>query len=244
MNLRGCFHSSLAIFAATALTLSTAAFTPAYAAGDSDPVPKVKKKVVKKTTSQTKKKIVKKKKKVVKLSPYQLALADIKKWRYEKAATRLQTVVAKDADNADAWNWLGYSLRKQQKYDESYEAYQTALKLDANHVGAHEYLGELYLQTDRAQEAQAQYAKLRELCPSGCQQLNDLEKAITEVTLEDLDEDGTKAVQSALKDKGFYKSAIDGDFGKGSRRALRAFQDANGIQTAGLTDETKAALGL
>ena len=53
-----------------------------------------------------------------------------------------------------------------------------------------------------------------------------------------------KALQTALKENGFYSSAIDGDFGGGSRRALRAFQDANGIQTAGLTDETKQALGL
>lgn len=225
---------------ASAFVASTSFVVPVYAAGDSDPVPKtVKKKVVKKTTTKAAKK-----KKVVRLSPYQLALADIKKWRYEKATGRLQSIVSKDPTNADAWNWLGYSLRKQQQFDESFEAYQTALKIDANHVGAHEYLGELYLQTNRMNEAQGQFAKLKELCPSGCKQLDELEKAIVEATLEDLDGDATKALQSALKDKGFYKSSIDGDFGNGSRRALRAFQDANGIQTAGLTDETKSALGL
>jgi tetratricopeptide (TPR) repeat protein len=213
------------------------------AAGDSTPSV-TKKKVVKKTVSKTKKIAKKKKKKVVRLTTYQQALADIKKWRYPKAATGLEKVVAKDPSNADAWNWLGYSLRKQKKFDESYDAYQKALALNADHVGAHEYLGDLYLQTDRMGKAQEQYATLRTLCPSGCGQLSDLEQAIVEVTLEDMSADQTKAVQTALKDNGFYNSTIDGDFGRGSRKALRAFQDANSIADAGVTSGTMAALGL
>ncbi len=243
MSLKKIINAGLMASAALAFVSVTSLTPPAYAAGDGGAVRTTTKKVVKKTVKKPTKKIAKKKK-AVKLSPYKSALVDIKKWRYAKAATKLQSVVLKDPNNADAWNWLGYSQRKQQKFDESYEAYQTALKLNANHVGAHEYLGELYLQTNRMPEAQAQFAKLKELCPSGCEQLKDLEKAIVEVTIEDLDDAARKALQTALKENGFYSSAIDGDFGGGSRRALRAFQDANGIQTAGLTDETKQALGL
>ena len=35
-----------------------------------------------------------------------------------------------------------------------------------------------------------------------------------------LSEETRKAVQIALKDRGFYKGAIDADFGSGTRRAL------------------------
>ena len=100
------------------------------------------------------------------------------------------------------------------------------------------------MQTDRLDQAQEQYGKLQTLCPSGCQQVTQLEKAIVESTLEDLDSESIKNVQRALKASGFYRSSIDGDFGNGSRKALRSFQVAQGITSVGLTAETIAALNL
>jgi len=42
-------------------------------------------------------------------------------------------------------------------------------------------------------------------------------------------EEDAKTVQAALKKRGFYRGAIDGDFGRGSKRALRAFKKASGL---------------
>ena len=39
-----------------------------------------------------------------------------------------------------------------------------------------------------------------------------------------LSEETRKAIQSHLKDKGFYKSSIDADFGSGTRRALLLYK--------------------
>jgi protein involved in temperature-dependent protein secretion len=53
-----------------------------------------------------------------------------------------------------------------------------ALKLDPNHKGANEYLGELYVDMGDMAKAQAQLAKLQQLCPSGCDEYSELKKAI------------------------------------------------------------------
>jgi hypothetical protein len=39
--------------------------------------------------------------------------------------------------------------------------------------------------------------------------------------------------QQILKDKGYYQGRIDGDFGKGTKAAVEAFQNANGLQVDG-----------
>ncbi len=50
--------------------------------------------------------------------------------------------------------------------------------------------------------------------------------------------DQKTAIQRALKAEGYYNSAIDGDFGPGTRRAIKAFQrDAGLEQTGFLTDQ-------
>jgi hypothetical protein len=52
-----------------------------------------------------------------------------------------------------------------------------------------------------------------------------------------------EAVQSALKSLGHYKGTVDGAWGKGSQRALNAWQEANGIpKTESLTAETATRL--
>lgn len=53
-----------------------------------------------------------------------------------------------------------------------------------------------------------------------------------------------KALQAALRDAGFYKGPIDGDFGNGSKAALEAFQKAEGFSLNGGTLETLDRLSL
>ncbi len=54
-----------------------------------------------------------------------------------------------------------------------------------------------------------------------------------------------KRAQARLRDLGFYRGPIDGDFGRGSRAALSRFQHSRGLRATGtLTDSTIHALRL
>ena len=46
--------------------------------------------------------------------------------------------------------------------------------------------------------------------------------------------DEVKALQSRLKDLGFYSSTIDGDYGNGTVNAIKAFEDYNGLEQTGV----------
>src|SRR3546814_14717232 len=65
--------------------------------------------------------------------------------KYAEAIPLLEQVVAKDAKNADALNYLGYSNRQLGNNDAALAHYQAALAVEPDHRGANEYLGELYL---------------------------------------------------------------------------------------------------
>ena len=54
--------------------------------------------------------------------------------------------------------------------------------------------------------------------------------------------DAVKALQSALKELGFYSSAVDGSFGAGTRSAVTAFQKMNGLTQTGSADAATQAL--
>ncbi len=55
--------------------------------------------------------------------------------------------------------------------------------------------------------------------------------------------DAVKALQSALKELGFYSGKTDGEFGSGTRSAVTAFQAKNGLTQSGTADgETQALL--
>ncbi len=97
--------------------------------------------------------------------------------RYDEAIDALNTYISEESRNADAWNLLGYSLRKVELYDESLRAYKKALKLDRKHLGAREYLGELYLVMGEPGKAAKQLKKLKRYCGE-CEQYSKLEQAI------------------------------------------------------------------
>lgn len=97
---------------------------------------------------------------------------------YREAITLFEKVVADSPDNADAWNYLGFSKRKLNRFDGSMDAYQKALAIDPEHLGANEYIGELYLQTDDLANAKKHLKILDDACLFGCEEYDDLEAAI------------------------------------------------------------------
>lgn len=109
---------------------------------------------------------------------YELGVKAVQSGDYQRALALLQKVVEADQRNADAWNYVGFSYRKLQQFDQSLAAYQKALALNPNHRGANEYLGELYLMTGELGKAKERLAKLQSLCPRGCEEYDDLKKAV------------------------------------------------------------------
>lgn len=102
----------------------------------------------------------------------------IKRESYAEALVLLKEEVAANPDNADAWNLLGYSARKQGDYAASEIAYDKALAIEPGHKGALEYKGELYLTLGNLEGAEMLLGKLRKLCSFNCGEVKDLEEAI------------------------------------------------------------------
>ncbi len=107
--------------------------------------------------------------------------AKIKARDWPGAITDL-TKMAETVQHADIYNLLGFSLRKSKDYKSAYTYYQKALEFDPAHRGAHEYLGELYVETGDMPKAKEMLAKLKVLCPKGCEEREDLDKAIRQAS--------------------------------------------------------------
>jgi Flp pilus assembly protein TadD len=96
---------------------------------------------------------------------------------YAGALTELRGI-AETTQQADVYNLMGFTLRKTGDYKTSLTYYTKALELQPDHKAAREYLGELYVETGDMAKANEQLATLVKLCPSGCEELDDLRKAI------------------------------------------------------------------
>jgi tetratricopeptide (TPR) repeat protein len=86
-----------------------------------------------------------------------------------------------ETSSADWHNLLGYSLRHARNPDLKMAQvhYEEALKIDPQHRGALEYSGELFLQLNKLPLAQERLEALNKVCPSGCEESNDLKEAIS-----------------------------------------------------------------
>ena len=107
--------------------------------------------------------------------------AKIKSKEYKAALAELQAL-ADTNQHADVYSLMGFSLRKTGDYKNALTFYKKALDFDADHKGAHEYLGELYFETGDLAGAREQLAVLTRLCPEGCEEREDLEKALASAT--------------------------------------------------------------
>jgi tetratricopeptide (TPR) repeat protein len=97
---------------------------------------------------------------------------------YQGAIAMLNQIVANDPNNADAYNYLGFSYRKLGQFDKAKQYYGKALEIDPEHVGANEYLGELYLEIGDLPAAEERLKVLDDACFFGCDEYNDLEMKI------------------------------------------------------------------
>src|ERR1700756_2096895 len=104
--------------------------------------------------------------------------AKIKAKDYAAALAELRDL-AEDTQQADVYNLLGFTLRKTGDFKTSLTYYTKALELQPDHKAAREYLGELYVETGKMEKAKKQLAILAKLCPSGCEEREDLQKAIS-----------------------------------------------------------------
>jgi tetratricopeptide (TPR) repeat protein len=107
--------------------------------------------------------------------------AKIKAKNYDAAIAELSAMMQTHL-HADVYNLMGFSLRKTGDYKQAYTFYRKALEFDPEHKGALEYLGELYVETGQLDKAKENVVLLKKLCPSGCEELADLEKAIAGAT--------------------------------------------------------------
>jgi len=105
------------------------------------------------------------------------AQSSIDKKQYPSAIRTLNDMVQSNPRNADVYNLLGYSYRKSKDFDRAERNYSRALRIDPEHKGALEYMGELFLETKRRDKAAELLARLEKLCPSGCEELEDLRAA-------------------------------------------------------------------
>ncbi len=81
-------------------------------------------------------------------------------------------------NNADLHNFLGYAYRNLDDLDNSFRHYKEALRLDPKHRGAHEYIGETYLKAKQPEKAAEHLAALEKICGKGCEEYQDLARAI------------------------------------------------------------------
>jgi len=104
--------------------------------------------------------------------------AKVKAKDWTGAITDLNELIDKGTQHADVYNLLGFSLRNSGDVKGAQTFYKKALEFDPDHKGALEYQGELYVMLRDFAKARENVARLTKLCPQGCEELEDLQKAI------------------------------------------------------------------
>ena len=94
---------------------------------------------------------------------------------YEKAIVKLLEANSQNPSNPDTLNLLGFSHRKIGDYDNAEIYYSMGLEIDPKHVGINEYMGELFVATNRMDEAKKRLAAIEDC---NCKEYNELKKVI------------------------------------------------------------------
>lgn len=103
----------------------------------------------------------------------------VKEQNWGLAVARFKRAAALEPRNADAFNMLGYALRWQGKYEESFAAYGKALAINPEHRGALNYSGIAYIKTGQRARAEVNLARLQQLC-AACEETTGLAKALAQ----------------------------------------------------------------
>ena len=104
--------------------------------------------------------------------------AKIKAKDFKAAVTDLGALVDGGMNHPDVYSLLGFSYRKSGDRTNGALYYRKALDLDPLHKGALEYQGAMFVEMGDMTKAKVNFAKLVQLCPSGCEEREDLEKDI------------------------------------------------------------------
>lgn len=110
------------------------------------------------------------------------ARAAIAKKDWSGAQKGLKDALARNPQNADYHNLYAYTTRKGPNPDMNlvFKHYNEALRIDPKHRNAHEYIGEAYLMVNNPAKAKEHLAALDRLCVFGCEEYDDLKKAVAE----------------------------------------------------------------
>jgi len=106
---------------------------------------------------------------------YSKAYKMIDKGQYSKAQKILKNYTKSEPEDPDGWTLLAFTYRKLDKFAESEEYYLKALNLEPDNKSALEYQGELFIETNRIDLANANIKKLQNLCPNSCEELEKLQ---------------------------------------------------------------------
>ena len=113
-----------------------------------------------------------------KSSAYLSAEKLINKKQFSDAIVKLNDALATDSNNADIYNYLGFSHRKLGKMEDAAFFYNKALEINPKHKGALEYQGEMFLTLNQIGKAEENLIKLDKICFLGCSEFDKLKKSI------------------------------------------------------------------
>src|SRR5437867_1693486 len=110
------------------------------------------------------------------LTQYAYVLA--KAERYQEALDVLNLL--KNRNTPEALNYRGYATRKLGRVDEGIGYYRKSVALNPRYAQVREYLGEAYVLKGDLARAKAQLRAIKSICGTGCEEYEDLAKAIAE----------------------------------------------------------------
>lgn len=102
----------------------------------------------------------------------------VEEQNWSGALEHMRKVIQQDANNADAWNYMGYAYRHLGDMPNSFHHYERALQIYPNHRGAHEYVGEAYLQVNDLASAEVHLKALDKICWLPCEEYSELKEKI------------------------------------------------------------------
>ena len=97
---------------------------------------------------------------------------------WDGAIAVLKSAALRDPRNADIQNYIGYAYRRLRQMGPAIGHYQQALMLNPRHRSAHEHLGEASLVLGDPATAEQHLAHLEDICLIGCDEHDDLKRAI------------------------------------------------------------------